>query len=129
MEIDISVRGLVEFVFRSGDIDSTYMSMKRALEGSNIHTKFQKIRKQQANSGNFIYRSEISLKQSFYYKDFRFNINGRADGLMIKEDDIYIEEIKSTYKDLELIEAQEGHPHLAQAKTYAFIYADLYELA
>ncbi len=128
IEIDISVRNLVEFVFRSGNIDSRFMSMKRAVEGTRIHVKFQKIRKKQARLEDFTYESEVSLEHSIYYKDFRFNIDGRADGIMYKENEISIEEIKSTYRDLDFISADDNPFHLAQAKFYAFIYADIYEI-
>ena len=37
--IKVSVGHLVEFVLRSGDIDNSFMSMTRALEGTKAHQK------------------------------------------------------------------------------------------
>lgn len=39
--IRVSVRNLVEFVLRSGDIDNSFMSMTRAVEGTYAHQKVQ----------------------------------------------------------------------------------------
>lgn len=42
-EINISVRNLVEYVMRSGDIDNQFRSMSRAVEGTYAHQKVQKL--------------------------------------------------------------------------------------
>ncbi|MDU2115034.1 MAG: hypothetical protein E7E84_01635 [Peptoniphilus lacydonensis] len=41
-EVKISVRNLIEFVKRSGDIDRRFFSNKRAIEGIKAHQKIQK---------------------------------------------------------------------------------------
>jgi DNA excision repair protein ERCC-2 len=40
--IKISVRNLVEYVLRSGDIDTGFATASRALEGAYAHRKIQK---------------------------------------------------------------------------------------
>ena len=40
-EIKVSVRNLVEFVLRSGDLDTSFMGSSRAVEGTRAHTKIQ----------------------------------------------------------------------------------------
>jgi len=40
-EIRISVRDLVEFVYRSGDLDSRFAGMGKAIEGARLHQKIQ----------------------------------------------------------------------------------------
>lgn len=41
-EIRLAVRQLVEFLLRSGDIDSRFAGFDRALEGARIHRRLQK---------------------------------------------------------------------------------------
>ena len=41
-EVRISVRNLIEFVKRSGDIDRRFFSNKRAVEGIRAHQKVQR---------------------------------------------------------------------------------------
>lgn len=116
MEIQISVRRLVEFILRSGDIDNR----KRAstenamLEGSRIHRMIQK-------RMGMEYHAEVSLSYRIETKSYDIVIDGRADGI-IDGDMITVDEIKGTYKKLEKMDAP-VQVHLAQAKCYAFIYA------
>lgn len=126
-KIRISVRNLVEFILRGGDIDNrTAGGMdKEAMQmGSKIHRKIQR----QMGSG---YRAEVSLKTIFPYDVFDLQIEGRADGIMEEGGKTVIDEIKGTLGELEQIEEPVG-VHLAQAKCYAYIYAsqnDLEEIA
>lgn len=79
--IKISVRNLIEFVLRSGDIDNSFMSMNRALEGTLAHQKVQK-------SYGHEYRSEVYLKHSIDYDKYTILLEGRADGVLTLEDKI-----------------------------------------
>lgn len=121
----ISVRNLVEFVSRSGDINTLYTSMNRNKEGIRLHKLVQTIRKKKAKLEGDIYESEYSLKHSFSYKECSFTIEGRADGIYKKGEDTWIEEIKSTFSDLDAIEFDCNHWHMAQAKCYGYMYAFL----
>lgn len=121
--VKISVRNLVEFVSRSGDINTLYTSMNRNKEGIRLHKLVQSIRKKKARLEGSSYESEYSLKHSFVYKDCSFTVEGRADGIYKKDENIWIEEIKSTFSDLDFIEFDSGHWHMAQAKCYGYMYA------
>jgi len=124
--VRISVRNLVEFILRSGDIDNRHaMAGDQAMaEGSRIHRKIQSGRG--AN-----YRAEVPLK---YQKDclrYVLSVEGRADGI---EENVHdgissftIEEIKGTYRELFRIQEPYG-VHLAQAKCYAYLYANQNQL-
>ncbi|WP_425514351.1 ATP-dependent DNA helicase [Clostridium mobile] len=114
-EFKISVRNLVEFIMRSGDIDSTFIGNSRALEGTRVHQKIQK------NKGEN-YRAEVSLKYIFAYKDAIISVEGRADGIIEEDGEVIIDEIKSTTRDLESIEENYNPLHMAQVKCYAYIY-------
>lgn len=116
MEIKISVRNLVEFVLRAGDIDNRITGAATPLEGTRAHQKIQKSYKQG-------YEAEVSLKHSIQYKDIQITVEGRADGILKEDDFITIDEIKSTTKDLKFIDENYNELHWAQAKCYGFIYA------
>ncbi|MDO4275344.1 MAG: ATP-dependent DNA helicase [Eubacteriales bacterium] len=116
--VRISVRNLVEFILRSGDLDSRRGSMDKEamLKGSRIHRKIQK-----QMGGN--YRPEVSLKRESEFEDLIILVEGRADGIFTDNGQVSIDEIKGIYKNLEHI--KEPVPvHLAQAKCYAWIYGD-----
>jgi len=117
-EIKISVRNLVEFLMRSGDIDSSFFRVNRAVEGTRIHKKIQKAQKED-------YRAEVTLKYNIEYDEFVLTIEGRADGIIEGIEGVTIDEIKSTMSPLELIDENYSKVHWAQAKCYAYIYATL----
>ncbi len=112
----ISVRNLVEFVERSGDIDSKIMgSSIRAVEGTRAHQRVQK-------SYNERYSPEVSLKYQTKIMDYDVFLEGRADGIWNHETlGIVIDEIKSTTKELELIDGN-NILHWGQVKCYGYIY-------
>ncbi|WP_051652435.1 ATP-dependent DNA helicase [Clostridium algidicarnis] len=130
----ISVRELVEFVLRRGSIDSGFISSKRAQQGTMIHKKLQKIKEEAySKREGFEYKKEAFLSHKTFYKDLTILVEGRADGLLINENqseigngqekvDITIEEIKSTTRDLSLIDIDYNELHWAQAKCYAYMF-------
>ncbi len=114
--IKISVRELVEFILRSGDIDNRESGKKDAesmLAGARIHRKIQK-------SMGSDYHAEVTLKHLIPMEQFDLQVEGRADGI-IDGDPVTVDEIKGIYKSLEYLKAPIP-VHLAQAKCYAYIY-------
>ncbi len=140
--IRISVRNLVEFIFRSGDIDNRVgkgVQVEAMEQGSRMHRRIQ------GRMGKE-YRPEVSLKHERIMGHYVLCLEGRADGIFYREipderpetDSAlsipetdgekesrrlwYIDEIKSMYTDVTRFE--EPHPiHMAQAKCYAYIFA------
>ena len=116
--IKISVRNLVEFILRSGNLDNrrTSAADREAMQkGSRIHRKIQKQMKAS-------YKAEVPLKWEEEYSDFIIEIEGRADGIIDDEEECVIDEIKGVYRDLYFLE--EPVPvHKAQAMCYAYFYA------
>lgn len=138
MEIRVSIRQLVEFILRGGDIDNRRSGgLDTAMqEGGRIHRMIQR------RMGSE-YHAEVSLKYIWQAPGYDVIIEGRADGIIDahwgrhpKPDGEehgslpavpsaqrpVVDEIKGTYRELKRI----THPvavHLAQAKCYAFIYA------
>lgn len=116
--IRISVRNLVEFILREGDIDNRIagsMDKDAMLLGSRIHRKIQK------RMGSD-YRAEVSLKMQCPCDGFLLQVEGRADGILTEDTGYVIDEIKGVLRELEHIQEPVG-VHLAQAKCYAYIYA------
>lgn len=135
-----SVRRLVEFLLRSGSIDSDHDwhgSIEAMQAGSEIHRTLQ------AAGGN-AYQPEVSLAGSFFFPDGLFNpyaarldigeeavsnqrgfflrVEGRADGII---DDgshpLVIDEIKGLARDISDL-AEPAAVHEAQALCYAYLY-------
>lgn len=119
-EVNISVRNLVEFILREGSIDSKFMSSKRAQEGTKAHQKLQKKNAQVFEK----YHSEVYIKQRVQYENLSIVVEGRIDGIIEEGGKKLIEEIKSTNKELSLIEEDYNLLHWAQAKCYAYMYAE-----
>lgn len=115
--IHISVRNLVEFILREGDIDNRTAGLqaKEAMQlGGKIHRKIQK-------QMGVDYRAEVPLKILVPCEGFCLQIEGRADGILEEEGRTMIDEIKGVLREIEHIKSPVG-VHLAQAKCYAYIY-------
>lgn len=117
MQIRISVRNLVEFILRSGDIDNrkSGASDNAMQEGSRIHRLIQKQMGEE-------YQPEYFLRYTWETENYCIVVEGRADGLITAYDgSITIDEIKTTWKEVSKIKAPVA-VHLAQAKVYAAIF-------
>ena len=123
--IKVSIHNMVEFVLRSGSINSGYMSSNRAVEGTILHQKLQNRHKIEAEKSGLTYKGEVSLKHSFTYKQYQYEAEGRADGLITGGKLVVIEEIKSSLRPVEQIKNDPNHWHWAQAKCYGYIYSHL----
>lgn len=120
--IKISVRNLVEFILRSGDIDNRIGASARAdamQEGSKMHRKIQ--RRMGAS-----YHAEVPLKIQIKTDKYVIEVEGRADGI-IQEEMVTIDEIKGVYMNLDRLE-EPVSVHKAQAMCYAYIYAKQHNL-
>ena len=120
--IRISVRNLVEFILRSGDIDQRIMAADKdaMLLGGKIHRKIQ--RQMGAD-----YHAEVALKYEIPCKGFVIRLEGRADGIIELPKGAVIDEIKGVFMNLEQLK-EPIEVHLAQARCYAYIYAVQHEL-
>lgn len=121
--IRISVRNLVEFILREGDIDNRKAGLpdKEAMQlGGRIHRKIQR----QMGSD---YYAEVPLKITVPCEGFAIQIEGKADGIQKTADGVVVDEIKGVLRELEYIEKPVS-VHLAQAKCYGYIYGKQQEL-
>lgn len=113
--ISISVRHLVEFLLRNGDIDNrikgSSSDVETMQEGARIHRMIQQ-------KMGIEYHAEVPVFNVHSFDEFDLRVEGRADGI-IEGNPLTIDEIKTTHRDL--IKLTHADPvHLAQAKCYAY---------
>ncbi len=135
--VAVSVRQLVEFIMRSGDIDTVsgvFSEIDAMQQGSYMHRKMQK----KAGPG---YRAEVTMKHTTHAKgDLAITVSGRADGVeteseMVPDEDgvlklhetVTVEEIKGSYRDIRRM-TEPVAVHRAQALCYAYFYCEDNEL-
>lgn len=117
-QVRLSVRSLVEFLMRSGDIDnriSRGLQLNAMQEGTRIHKKLQR-------AMGSSYQAEVPLRLEVGTERYVLTIEGRADGIYEREGVVCIDEIKGVYRDVDEMESPVS-VHLAQAKCYAYIHA------
>ena len=117
--IRISVRNLVEFILREGNIDNRTgggQDPENMQMGSRIHRKIQR----QMGSD---YQAEVPLKTEIVCDGFTLKIEGRADGLIHTKEQVMVDEIKGVLRELDRVQEPAGI-HLAQAKCYASMVAE-----
>lgn len=135
----ISVRNLIEFILRNGNIDSSTRQgtdVNAMQEGAKLHRKLQ-------SRGGSRYQPEVPLSVTMDIDCAMLTVEGRADGVIsgalkkglpqymqeamqkMEEEEreiITIDEIKCMYRSVMGYEEPETL-HLAQAKCYAYMYA------
>ncbi len=125
--VKVSVRNLVEFILRSGDLTTSSTGIRDTeamLEGTRIHKKLQR------RMGH-AYQAEVPLQHTTALTkediEFEITVEGRADGIFPDETGITIDEIKGIYHDIHAL--SEPIPvHRAQALCYGYIYAADHQL-
>lgn len=123
-KVCIAVRPLVEYVYRSGDLESGGFRTAAALtEGTRTHQQVQK-------EYGELDQKEVYVSAEIPCGDLLFVVDGRCDGLLVAEDGtLTVDEIKSTSGDLALITAETYPVHWAQAKFYAYMYALAHDIS
>ncbi len=117
--VSVSVRNIVEFVLRRGDINSAALSPRSDLQqGTRIHRRIQKAEQQKGR-----YRAEVRLSHTEDLGDMTLTVQGIADGIIETDSGVIVDEIKSTAVALEAIDENFNFLHKAQACFYAYFYA------
>ena len=120
LALTLPIRRLVEFLLRTGSIDSRFTGFDRALEGARLHRKLQRA----AVKDYPDYQAEAALKQDYTCAGIAYTLEGRADGIFTDKDGTpTIDEIKTTTLPPEFITGEQSPEHWAQAQVYAAIYA------
>ena len=117
ISLELSVHQLVDFLLRKGDIDNRIFNRSTMQEGSLIHALYQ------SKQGDD-YLSEYPLKMEMVVDEIAITLQGRADGIIVKNEKEYIvDEIKTTVADLKEFRDENLEWHLGQAKCYAYMFA------
>jgi DNA excision repair protein ERCC-2 len=111
----ISVKELVTFIHRGGDLTSEFKSNARAKQGTECHAYLQD--KYTASD-----QKEVFVKHTHETSHHQLTLSGRIDGVLLRDNETIIEEIKSTTVSLDLMKEDSRPEHLAQAKLYAYLY-------
>jgi Rad3-related DNA helicase len=113
--IQVSVRNMIEFLLRSGDIAAGIASPQLLLQGTLAHRRVQAA----AEEG---YVSEVRLSCQLEFDKFILLVEGIADGIIPSPEQPVVDEIKSTSVPLDLIREDYNPLHWAQAKCYGWMY-------
>ncbi|WP_226683353.1 ATP-dependent DNA helicase [Sutcliffiella horikoshii] len=114
-KLSVSVRKLVEFVMMGGSIDSRFTGSNVMQEGTRTHQRLQ------AERGDN-YEKEVYLSIELQVEDYELHVEGRCDGIYRNENQVIIEEIKTTARDLNSVTVEDYKAYWAQLKMYAYIY-------
>ena len=116
----VSVRELIEFVLREGDLggERQFVGSDRALAGIRGHQKIQRSRPA-------AYQTEVPVELMVEAEDFTLHVRGRIDGLLVTAKEVLLEEIKT----MQGWDKQADPLHWAQAKFYGYIYVCDHSLA
>lgn len=116
--IHISVKDLVKYLYREGDISFSFgqQSKLSGLQGIRAHQKIQ-------NSRSSSYMAEVNVDYRVESEHIILHIQGRIDGIYEKEGQVVIEEIKTSNFELESFIEKKSLLHWAQVKIYAAIFA------
>ncbi|MGF7034339.1 Rad3-related DNA helicase [Paenibacillus mucilaginosus] len=120
-EVNLSVRTLVEYAYRSGSIESGFRTAASLTEGTKAHKQVQSGYGEED-------QKEVHLALSLEHEGVRYVIEGRCDGLLKEGGGMTVDEIKSTSGRLADIREDTYPVHWAQAQCYAYMYARLHGL-
>lgn len=113
-ELAITVRELVAFCHRAGDIDHRFTPSPTGVQGVAGHQRVYRRRGE-------TYRSEYPVEYCHREGDLRLRLRGRADGYDAAA--ALVEEIKTCRINPALVPAAVSRMHLAQARLYAALIA------
>lgn len=115
-ELQVSVRDLVYYSLRSGDLDLTTFGKENPLKAIRAH---QKIQRSRPNN----YEAEVTLSHKIETDSQILIILGRMDGIYRFDSGIVIDEIKTTKKPLSNLTENDNPHYWGQAMCYAYIYS------
>lgn len=113
ISLTLPIRRLVEFLLRTGSLDSRFTGFDRANEGARLHRKLQRAAVKEFSD----YTAEVSLTQQYGCCGIDYTLEGRADGIFTDAQGLVtVDEIKTTLLPAEQITGEQSPEHWAQAK-------------
>ena len=124
-KVSIAAKELAYLIYASGDLSNEFFYNHDENEGKKAHIYLQK----KYTNGC---EKEVYVSKAFLYNEYEITINGFIDGILVENNKIIIEEIKSTKLNLDEITIDYHEEYLAQLKIYMAMYLivnDLFELS
>ena len=114
--LNVSVRELVEYSQRSGDLDLTLFGGETPLRAIRAHQAIQRSRPKE-------YIPEYSISCEIWVYGYLLKVRGRIDGVYNLAEKAVIDEIKTTGSNLSAFKEKDNPLHWGQAKCYAYMYS------
>ncbi|MFO7636883.1 MAG: ATP-dependent DNA helicase [Clostridia bacterium] len=120
-KINLSVKDLVDFTTGAGNIEKKSISIlsEAAWEGTQCHTRLQK---EMSSLHPEDFSKEIYVSDKVENPDILLTVSGRIDGILKKDGQVTIYELKTTVKTLDDIMPEDHPAHWGQAECYGYIY-------
>ncbi|MDR4968040.1 MAG: hypothetical protein RG740_00330, partial [Acholeplasmataceae bacterium] len=106
---------LVSFLYSSGDLSSETFQNVSLLDGTRAHQHLQ-------SKYSLTDQAEVPIHFEWHNDDYMILLSGRIDGLLLKDEILIIEEIKSTRLLIFSDDFSFNNEHLAQLKMYCYMY-------
>lgn len=111
----IAIKELAYFTKQSGNLTHEFFSNHDLQAGTKAHQYIQS----KYNSKSL---KEVYIKKELNYLGKNYILHGFIDGILNINEEIIIEELKSTTEDLDTITTEYHQEHLAQLKIYGYVY-------
>ena len=111
----IAIKELAYFTKQSGNLTHEFFSNHDLQAGTKAHQYIQS----KYNSKSL---KEVYIKKELNYLGKNYILHGFIDGILNSNEEIIIEELKSTTEDLDTITTDYHQEHLAQLKIYGYVY-------
>ncbi|HEX2954127.1 MAG TPA: helicase C-terminal domain-containing protein [Bacillota bacterium] len=113
-EIKIGVKDLLEMLYHPKDLGVLSASSTRGQEGGLGHRLIRDRRPPH-------YQTEVPVEFTYTTDDYQLMVRGRIDGILeCDEDNLEVEEIKTTYMDVDRLQAGQYPIHEAQLRLYIY---------
>lgn len=118
----IAVREMAEYLYQSGDLSADTFQNVSLIEGTRAH---QYVQHQYSKDD----QAEVPILFSMPFESHEITISGRMDGILKRDGERLIHEIKSTRQNIFLDDFIPNQAHVAQLKFYLYMVAQNDDLA
>ena len=114
--IKIGIKDLANFICQTGDLTTEFFSNKDLEAGTKVHKFIQSKYNEES-------KAEVYIKKEMNYQGKDILLHGFIDGVLNIDDELIIEEIKSTTLEIEQFNPETKKEYIAQLKLYGYLYA------
>ena len=114
--VKIGIKDLATFICQTGDLTTEFFSNKDLENGTKVHKLIQSKYNEES-------KAEVYIKKEINYLGKDILLHGFIDGVLNINDELIIEEIKSTTMEIDEFNPDTKKEYLAQLKVYGYLYA------